>query len=71
MNCEPLIDAKAAAELLGIHERTVRDKAQAGELPGLRIGTRWRFRESSLDLWIRGQLPYAGHPRSPSEEMKV
>lgn len=54
-NCEPLIDAREAASLLGIHERTLRDKATAGEIPGFQIGTRWKFRASILDSWIREQ----------------
>jgi excisionase family DNA binding protein len=68
VDCEPLIDAKDAAELLGIHERTLRDRASAREIPGFRIGTRWKFRASVLDEWIRTQLSSPNHPRQHTEE---
>lgn len=60
--CEPLIDAKRAADLLQIHPKTVKRLAQLGLLPGLKIGRVWRFRESSLDDWMSSQLKYSGHP---------
>jgi excisionase family DNA binding protein len=67
VNCEPLINAKEAAELLGIHERTLRGRASAREIPGFRIGTRWKFRASDLDEWIRIQLSSSNHPRQRME----
>src|SRR5207237_2681319 len=36
--CEPLITADRAAELLKLHPKTVKRLAQAGELPGMKIG---------------------------------
>jgi excisionase family DNA binding protein len=65
--CEPLIDADRAAELLKLHPKTVKRLAQAGELPGMKIGRVWRFRESSLDAWMSVRLKCCGHP-SPREE---
>lgn len=56
MSCEPLIDANEAAKLLGIHPRTIKIMAAEGKLPGLKIGSVWRFRESALDNWISEQL---------------
>ena len=38
MNCEPLITADRAAELLKLHPKTAKRLAQAGELPGMKIG---------------------------------
>lgn len=66
MSCEPLIDAERAAEILKLHSKTVKRLAQAGRLPGLKIGRVWRFRESSLDAWLRLQLECSRHP-SPQE----
>jgi len=65
--CEPLIDAERAAELLQLHPKTVKKLAQAGALPGMKIGRVWRFRESSLDAWMSERLQYCGHP-SPKGE---
>jgi len=55
-NFEPLIDCEAAAELLGIHPKTVQKMAREGTLPAIRIGKHWRFRQSALDSWVRSAL---------------
>jgi excisionase family DNA binding protein len=65
--CEPLITADRAAELLKLHPKTVKKLAQAGELPGMKIGRVWRFRESSLDAWMSARLQCCCHP-SPKGE---
>lgn len=61
LRCEPLITADRAAELLQLHPKTVKRLAQAGGLPGMKIGRVWRFRESSLDAWMVAQLNCFGH----------
>ena len=66
MSCEPLIDAQRAAEILQLHSKTVKRRAQAGRLPGLKVGRVWRFRESSLDAWVRQEIECSRHP-SPQE----
>ena len=53
---EPLIDANQAAAILKVHPVTLREMADLGKIPALKIGRCWRFRESSLDEWIRAQL---------------
>ena len=63
MSCEPLIDADRAAELLGVHPKTVKRMANGGLIPGMRIGKLWRFRESVLDSWMSSQLNSTSHPR--------
>jgi len=65
--CEPLITAVRAAELLQLHPKTVKRLAQDGELPGMKIGRVWRFRESSLDAWMAERLKCCRHP-SPKGE---
>lgn len=50
---EPLLDAQRAAELLGIHPKTLQKLARAGSVPSHRIGDLWRFRASELDTWLR------------------
>jgi len=51
-----LIDADAAAAILGVHPKTVKRLAGGGQIPGMRIGKLWRFRESVLDAWMKAQL---------------
>jgi len=50
--CEPLINCTRAAEILDMHPKTVKQLAAAGKIPGMKIGSVWRFRESALDEWI-------------------
>ena len=45
MSCEPLITVDRAAELLGIHPKTVKRLAGEGVIPGMRIGKLWRVAE--------------------------
>ena len=62
IRCEPLIDAERAAEILGIHPKTLKRLAADGVIPGMKIGRVWRFRESELDTYIKRQLQWSGHP---------
>jgi len=47
-----LLTAREAAHYLGYAEGTVRNKAAAGEIPFVKLGTALRFRRSELDAWI-------------------
>ncbi|MCU1286370.1 MAG: hypothetical protein JWO13_2720 [Acidobacteriales bacterium] len=69
MNCEPLIDAAAAAKIIGVSRRQVTNMAVASQIPAMQIGRLWKFRASLLDEWIRkqiessnSQLPPQGRP---------
>jgi len=53
---EPLLDLEQAAKLLKLHPDTLKKKAQRREIPGMKIGRRWRFRASRLDAWVRMKL---------------
>jgi excisionase family DNA binding protein len=44
------------AQYLRVAERTVRAQALRGELPGIRIGTLWRFRKRDLDLHLESRV---------------
>jgi excisionase family DNA binding protein len=41
-----------AAELLQVDERLVLELAEAGELPGRRLGGHWRFSRTALLDWL-------------------
>ncbi len=49
---QPLMTPAQVAELLAVSSRTVRRLAESGELPGLRIGSQWRFREQTVRAWV-------------------
>ncbi len=48
----PVLTLRQAAALLQLCERTVRELAAAGELPGHRVGQRWRFLRAELLEWL-------------------
>lgn len=53
---EKLLDSDEAADLLGIHKKTLQRMARTGEIPGFQIGDLWRFRASTLNEWLASKL---------------
>jgi excisionase family DNA binding protein len=52
---EPLLDPKQAAALLRVHQKTLVRLAREGRVPAIRVAKHWRFRASTLNLWLTGQ----------------
>lgn len=52
------VDTTGAARILGMSVVTVRRRAAAGELPGVRIGGEWRF--------LVSELAALGKPKPPT-----
>lgn len=48
--------------------RTVRHLANKGELPGIKIGNQWRFREEAIIEWLRQR---EGFPVSPQSQTRA
>ncbi len=48
MECETLITAQEAMQLLGVSRNTLYTLARRGELPGRKVGRRWRFHRAEL-----------------------
>ncbi len=53
---DKILTLEEVAALLRVSERTVVDWALKGELPGGKIGTTWRFRESEINEWLNMKL---------------
>ena len=49
-------DCQQVARFLCIHPATVKRLARSGRLPGFRVGNRWRFRSSDLDVWAHAEV---------------
>jgi excisionase family DNA binding protein len=49
---EELLYLRDAAELLGMHWKTLEAMARDRKIPALKVGKRWRFRASALNLWL-------------------
>lgn len=50
---DDILDADEVAKLLRLNEQTVKRLANRGELPGFKIGGRWRFRREAIEEYIR------------------
>jgi excisionase family DNA binding protein len=49
-----VLDAAGVAELLDADEAAVVELAEAGELPGRKVGGEWRFLRASVLAWLGG-----------------
>jgi len=49
---EPLLDAVAAAHLLGVRPSWVYESVRAGRLPHLKVGRHLRFLRHDLEDWV-------------------
>ena len=47
-----VLNAAQAAELLQLDEALVLELAEAGKLPGKKLGTAWRFARNALIAWL-------------------
>ena len=50
---DDILDANEVAKLLKLNEQTVKRLANRGEIPGFKIGGRWRFRREAIEEYIR------------------
>jgi excisionase family DNA binding protein len=48
----PLLTTAAVARWLGVSTRTVCLWAECAELPAIKVGRQWRFRERDLSQWL-------------------
>jgi excisionase family DNA binding protein len=49
---EPLLTTAAVSKWLGVSTRTLCLWAECKEIPAIKIGRQWRFRESELASWL-------------------
>jgi excisionase family DNA binding protein len=49
---EPLVDAAAVAEHLGVPLSWVRESTRSGAIPHLRLGRYVRYRLADVDAWL-------------------
>jgi excisionase family DNA binding protein len=50
-----LLSTAAVAKWFGVSARTICFWAECGEIPALKIGRQWRFREEDLNKWLDGE----------------
>jgi len=73
LNREPLMTTAAVSKWLGVSTRTLCLWAECQEIPAIKVGRQWRFRESELANWLRNpegakvrKLTFAQAGASPS-----
>jgi excisionase family DNA binding protein len=64
ISLEPVWGCEEAARFLGLHPKTVKRMARAGEIPGCRLGRRWIFRPSELDALLRARVSFSAKDNS-------
>ncbi len=47
-----IMTTKELAKYLRLHEITILKNATKGIIPGIRIGSRWRFAKETIDKWV-------------------
>lgn len=57
MQPETYLNIKEAAALLKVHENTVRNWLNRGDLPGVKLGNLWRISAAAVDALIAGTPP--------------
>lgn len=61
-----LLTIKEVAEILGMQPSTIYKWAQEKMLPAIKMGRTWRFRRTSINLWL-AQREEAGSIGSPAD----
>ncbi len=51
-----LMTIRQLAEYLRLNERTVLKLVTEGTLPGVKVGSQWRFRKAMIDTWLDDQM---------------
>lgn len=64
-----ILGVSEVAKLLKLDPQTVSRKAQRGEIPGFKIGNRWRFRRSDLEDWISEKVAYISNKTTPYRQI--
>ncbi len=64
-----LLDVQEVAARLRVNPRTVLRMADRGELPGIKVARRWRFRSSDLDTYLQSDQSYSSEEALLEEEL--
>jgi excisionase family DNA binding protein len=51
-----LMTVKQLAAYLNVNERTALKLVADGTVPGVKVGSQWRFRKAMIDTWLDDQM---------------
>ncbi|WP_345427671.1 methylation-associated defense system helix-turn-helix domain-containing protein MAD1 [Halioxenophilus aromaticivorans] len=61
---DQILTVKEVAQYLKVNDRTVYRMAASGKLPGFKVGTSWRFKQTEIEQWIQAQHNQTGNESS-------
>lgn len=56
MVTEEPVGTEEVGRMLGVTSRTITRLAEQGEIPGFRVGKRWKFRPGDIEQYIESQM---------------
>jgi PTS system nitrogen regulatory IIA component len=60
-----VLTAEDLARYLGFNRNWIYRQAEAGEIPGVKLGKSWRFKRSVIDRWLEERI--LSKPKAESE----
>jgi excisionase family DNA binding protein len=60
-----MLTAKEMQTLLQVDRSTIYRMAEAGQLPGIKVGKQWRFPNDRVESWLRTQVGTPAPPANP------
>ena len=71
MTDEEILTLQELSAWLKITERTLYGYAQKGIIPGIKIGSAWRFRKADIDAWLEEQRKLTESSRDRDKAKKA
>jgi excisionase family DNA binding protein len=66
-----LITLEQLAQYLQMSEAKIYKLAQAGKIPGYKVGHHWRFYKEEIEEWIKSQRPLKGIQTSAEKKLSI
>ncbi|AUB81684.1 helix-turn-helix domain-containing protein [Candidatus Thiodictyon syntrophicum] len=68
MTEEEILTLQDLSVYLKIAEKTLYGYAQKGTIPGIKIGSAWRFRKADIDAWLEDRRKLTESSRRPAKK---
>ncbi len=68
---DEIMTLQELATYIKIAEKTLYGYAQKGIIPGIKIGSAWRFRKTDIDAWLEQQRRLTESSRGSGRRKKV
>jgi excisionase family DNA binding protein len=67
MKNERVMTTRELANYMKLNEKTILKKAQNGELPGVKVGSQWRFNLAAIDKYLQEDIMHD----TPKDELNI